>query len=121
MAKADVVERMWDLAEDDMDAVAGLLAEDVQWHVPDGDHRGREAVLAYMKSSFAAADTYELDRHDTLESDDHVVVLGTVRASRGDISFESPYVWVFHVAEGRITEGWTLPFDAAGRAEMFPD
>ena len=102
----------------DFDAAAGLLADAAVWHTPDADHSGRDAIVGYMRASFEGTEVYEIDTHDVLESDDHVVLLGTMRARTPTKSFESPYVWVFHVEQGRITEGWTVAFDGAGRTEF---
>jgi hypothetical protein len=48
----------------------------------------------------------EIETHDILASDDHAVVLNTVRASRAGQILEQQQVVVMHIKDGKITETW---------------
>lgn len=48
----------------------------------------------------------EVETHDMLASDDHAVVLNTVRASRAGQILEQEQVVVIHIKDGKITETW---------------
>jgi 2'-5' RNA ligase len=94
-----------------------LLAEDVVWHVPGvnaiaGEHRGVEAVLAYMGTRRRIMDgTFRVSVHGAAVIAGRVVQLAggvAVRDGR-EVTWET--VGVFRVADGRIAECWLLPFD----------
>jgi ketosteroid isomerase-like protein len=102
-----------------VDGVRDLLAEDVVWHVPGesaiaGEHRGVEAVLAYMDARRRLMDgTFRVVVHGAAVIAGRVVQLAggvAVRDGR-DVAWET--VGVFRVAEGRIAECWLVPFDQA--------
>ena len=107
-------------AGDDTEPVRAVLTEDVVWHVPgqnitSGDYRGREDVLALFAKSVQIA-VPDFDIHDVDASDDHVVVLMTVRWRRNDTNdtYEGRIGQVFHLDGGRVLEVWTMGEDLAG-------
>jgi ketosteroid isomerase-like protein len=96
-----------------------VLAEDVVWHVPGasaiaGEHRGLEAVLAYMDARRRMTDgTFRVSVHGAAMIAGRVVQLAggfAVRDGR-DVTWET--VGVFRVVDGRIAECWLVPFDQA--------
>ena len=96
------------------------LHENIVWHVPgqnllSGDYRGREDVLAFFARSVVIA-LPEFDIHDVVASDDHVVVLTTVRWRRNDNgeSYENRISQIFHLTGGQVLEVWTMGDDLAG-------
>jgi uncharacterized protein len=97
----------------DIDPVAKLLAEDVVWHVPGtspiaGDHRGREAVIAYFDlRRRLAGGPIEITKRDEMHDDEVVVQLADGRASIG----EWRTAGVYRVADGMIAEAWLVPLD----------
>jgi 2'-5' RNA ligase len=99
--------------------VRELLAEDVVWHVPGesaiaGEHRGVEAVLAYMGARRRIMDgTFRVTVHGAAMIAGRVVQLagGTAVRDGRDVGWET--VGVFRVAGGRIAECWLVPFDQA--------
>ncbi|HSC02229.1 MAG TPA: RNA 2',3'-cyclic phosphodiesterase [Solirubrobacteraceae bacterium] len=104
----------------DVGGVRDLLASDVVWHVPGasaiaGEHRGVEAVLAYMDARRRMMDgTFRVVVHGAALIAGRVVQLaGGVAVRDGhDVTWET--VGVFRVFEGRIAECWLVPFDQAG-------
>jgi ketosteroid isomerase-like protein len=90
------------------------LHHDIVWHEPghnvlSGDHKGRESVLAFFAKSVSIA-LPEIDIHDIVGSEDHVVVLSTTTFRRNDNgeSFEDHGVTIFHVDKGQAIEVWSL-------------
>jgi 2'-5' RNA ligase len=100
-------------------AVRALLAEDVVWHVPGasaiaGEHRGLEAVLAYMDARRRIMDgTFRVTVHGAAVIAGRVVQLAGGVAVRDGRSVAWETVGVFRVAGGRIAECWLVPFDQA--------
>lgn len=96
------------------------FAEDVVWHTP-GQHqlsdtyRGREATFdSFVRELDLAGGTYELQIHDVLANDEHIVALLHATAQReGRAPLDQNYVLIFHPRDGRIAEGWELWTDQA--------
>jgi 2'-5' RNA ligase len=103
----------------DAGEVRDLLAEDVVWHVPGasaiaGEHRGIEAVLAYMDARRRLMDgTFRVSVHGASVIAGRVVQLagGTAERDGRPVAWET--VGVFRVVGGRIAECWLVPFDQA--------
>jgi 2'-5' RNA ligase len=109
----------------DLSGVAGLLCDDVVWHVPGesaiaGEHRGRGAVLDYFARRRGLTDaTFRVHVHGAALIDGRVVQLAggsAVREGR-EVSWET--VGVFSVREGRIAECWLVPFDQRAFDEIW--
>jgi uncharacterized protein len=102
-----------------VEAVAELLSPDVVWHVPGtspiaGDHRGREAVLAYFERRRALADrTFVMHPKGVLADGDAVVQLvdGTARIGGEEVRWST--AGVYRVADGLVAEVWLVPLDLA--------
>ena len=99
------------------DPVAELLADDIVWHVPGrspiaGDHRGREAVLAYFRKRRAIADA-SMQMHDRggYSDDEAVVRLVDGTATMGGEEARWRTAGVYRVAGGKIAEVWLVPLD----------
>lgn len=101
----------------DIPAVMAVFAQDIGWHVPgrgplSGDYRGSEEVLGFFgKLQELSGGSFRLELHDMLASDDHVVVLVTEIAQRGDKSLSQSVAHVWHLRDGKATEFWGLAFD----------
>jgi 2'-5' RNA ligase len=101
------------------EGVASLLSEDVVWHVPGsspiaGQHRGVEAVLAYMDARRRMMDgTFRVTVHGAALIAGRVVQLAGGNAVRDGREVTWDTVGVFRVAGGRIAECWLIPFDQA--------
>jgi ketosteroid isomerase-like protein len=106
----DVVRRAYEaFQKEDLDTLKGLVAPDVVWHEAGNPEpiRGREALSERM--SGAAGLDNDIDLHDLIASDDHVVSLirARLRKPNGDeVSY--PVVEVAHVRDGMITERWSF-------------
>lgn len=100
------------LSKRDMDRFFGYQADDVVVHFPGrgamaGDYRGKDGLAKLFQQQMEMLDAPpEIETHDVLASDDHAVVLNTVRASRGGQILEQRQVVVMHIKDGKVTETW---------------
>ncbi|HEX5915544.1 MAG TPA: nuclear transport factor 2 family protein [Rubrobacter sp.] len=105
----------------DLEWMGQHIADDVVWHVGgnskwSGTYEGKEKVLDFFvrQAQAMGGQPPALDIHDVLGGDDHVVVLGTARASAPDgQSAEWKYAQIFHIREGKATEVWGMAEDDA--------
>lgn len=106
------------IQRDGFTAMAPFLADDVVWHEI-GRSEPRRGV-AELAASGADAD-YEIsfDVHDILASDDHIVVLGDARGTRGERTLDYRVAEIYHVREGKISERWAFSDDTAAIEAFF--
>ncbi len=108
----------------DMETFLGLHADDVVLHVT-----GRNAFSGTMKGKGEMASVFErqmqvldgppqFELHDVLVSDDHGVILGVQRATRGGKTLESKAAIVTHIDAGKFTEVWVFPDDPYAEDEF---
>lgn len=110
----DVVKSFYEaFVSGDLESVAGLLADDVIFHVPGtganaGDHHGRESVLVYFaQAARLTGGTLRLTLHDVLEGDEYMAAVSTYRATRPDRApLENNLVHLMRVENGRVAESW---------------
>ncbi len=106
-------------ARGDLATVTSLFSPDIVWHIPGssplaGDRRGPADVVAFFGDLAAmSGGTFSLQLHDLLASDDHVVALGHQTAQRNGKTLDEDLVHVWHVSDGKATEFWGVPYDAA--------
>jgi uncharacterized protein len=91
------------------------LADDVVWHVGGnskwaGTYQGKAQVLDFFtRQTQAMGGMPSVEVHDVLGNDDHVVMLGTAKATAPDGSgAEWKYAQVFHIRDGKTTEAWGM-------------
>ena len=103
----------------DLDAMRELFAPDVIWHAGGrgplaADYEGIGAVLGMFGRLYDMADgTLAYDVHDVIASDEHTVVLLTVRASIAGRGLADKAAHICHVRDGRVSEVWELHWDQA--------
>ena len=101
----------------DLEPVEELLAEDIVWHVPGkspiaGDHRGREAVIAYFRRRRElAGGELRIIHHGSVHNADTVVQLADGEAVLGGHPARWRTAGVYRVAGGRIAEAWLVPLE----------
>jgi uncharacterized protein len=107
------------IAKGDLDYMRDqLLADDVVFHVPGrgslaGDHSGKEAVLSYLaKLAQSTGSTLRYDPDAFIADDEQVAVLLRIRGTRDGRILDERGVHVFRVADGKITERWSFPYDS---------
>lgn len=97
-------------AEDDMDLLRQLLADDIIFRIPGtspvaGEYRGRDAVFGYLgKVMDRSGGTFRLELHDVIANDEHVVGLTIQSGTRNLIHTTLRSVHVWHVQDGQLTE-----------------
>ncbi|CAN5125052.1 hypothetical protein BH20ACT24_BH20ACT24_08110 [soil metagenome] len=100
------------LSRGDMEGFLSHHADDVVVHFPGrgpmaGDHRGKAGVAQMFQRQMQILDAPpEIETHDVLASDDHVVLLNKTRATRGGQALEQQQVVVLHIRDGKIAEAW---------------
>lgn len=97
----------------DLQAVAGLLAADVVFHVPGtgvnaGDHHGRDGVLSFFaQAARLTGGTLRIEVSDVLVGDIFAAAVATYRATRPDRApLENNLVHLMRFENGRIAESW---------------
>jgi ketosteroid isomerase-like protein len=99
----------------DMSWMDQHMADDVIWHVGGnskwaGAYEGKAKVLDFFaRQTQAMATPPEIDIHDIIGNDDHVIAIGTAKASGQDGSIvEWKYAQIFHIKDGKTTEVWGM-------------
>ena len=104
MANADIVRSfVGALQRKDAETAGGFLTDDAVKHVPgrnrfSGAKEGRDAVVRFIEE-FPVSD---IEPHDILENQDHVVVLVRRKIAGAD----APAAVVYHVEDGKISSIW---------------
>lgn len=123
---AAVLERLFQAFQSgDSQAMAALFADDVVFHMPGrgrmaGTFKGKEAVFGWLEGMGAAAgEGFEADVHAIMADDEHAVALITERGEKNGKTYEWREVDVYHVSNGKITEGWVIFDDLYAADEFF--
>ena len=109
----------------DTETFLSLHADDVVLHVT-----GRNAYSGTTKGKGELASVFErqmkvldgppqFETHDILGSDDHGILLGVQRATRGGKTLESKGAVIAHIRDGKFTEVWVLSEDPYAEDEFF--
>ena len=104
----------------DMAPMSELLADDATLHVPgtsslSGDYVGKEDILTrwFAPGMPEWLTSWESEIHAILADDEHAVGLVRNAVGRGGETFQLDSVFVCHVVDGKLTEGWVVPVDQA--------
>jgi ketosteroid isomerase-like protein len=109
----------------DVDAVRAALAEDVVWHVPGhsaiaGDHRGRDAVLAYfLRRRALAGGAMVIVHRAQMTYADVVMQLADGEAQLDGERLTWRTAGVYRIADGVIAEAWLVPLEPARFEEVW--
>ncbi len=106
--------------EDSGERLAGFLADDVVWWQIGSTEplHGKKAVIDSMSGIPAEVD-FNVDIHDVVSNDEHLVALIVATVGTGDQSFVYRTAEVCHVADGKITERWAFSDDTQRIDEFF--
>jgi hypothetical protein len=105
------------LARGDVAQAMSFYTDDAVFHYPgrnplSGDYQGKDQVLALLGRVMEETHgSFRPDVHDILASDDHVLALVTVHATRGETSVEWQSLDLFHVRDGKLSEHWVHEVD----------
>ena len=99
----------------DLEGATRDFADDVEWstsdEVPNGDTTtGKQALIESWQRIPEYWSDFAVKPSEFIDAGDKVIVLGTQRATAKDsgASFESPYVHVAWVADGKLTRSQFL-------------
>ena len=108
----------------DIESFLGAHTEDAVVHVTGknryaGNFKGREGLAGAFQQLAGALDSPpSFEVHDAFGSDDHAVVLGIQKFSRGGRTLESQATVVAHVKDGKFTEVWITSNDPYAEDEF---
>ena len=111
----------------DIEGLLALFSEDITWSIPEienapfaGDRNGTPAVAEFFTQLGEAEDITRFEPLEFIAEGDKVVVLGesaaTVRSTGK--SYETDWVHVFHLHDGKVTEFKEF-FDNAAATRAF--
>lgn len=100
------------LAKRDLETFMSLQADDVVLHFPGrgpmaGDYKGKDGLARFFQQQLEILDgPPEIENHDILANDDHVVILNKVTGTRRGQILEQNQVIVTHIKDGKAVETW---------------
>jgi ketosteroid isomerase-like protein len=94
----------------DLEGVGQHFAEDAEWETPDslplgGVVRGRDAILGNFAQIPQYWSKFSVDPDEYIDAGEHVVVRGVQRATGAGGSFESRYLHLFKLSDGKVVRG----------------
>lgn len=98
----------------DLKAVGELFTDDAVWHGRGstkfgGDFKGREALLGNMAQFAQTFTDIQLDLHDILANENHVVALVNSSVKRNGKTYDDHQTFIFHLDnQGKTTETWIV-------------
>lgn len=126
MAPLDLMRRYLDAAKrGDWETGSSFFAEDIVLHVPGrsvlaGEHRGREAALAYIDAALERTHGgVEVELIDMLAGEEHVALVVRERFKRGDGELEIRRANVYRIRGDEIAEVWIFEGDQYAVDELF--
>jgi ketosteroid isomerase-like protein len=109
------------LQQGDFEAVFEALDDEVVWHQIGAETlHGKEAVRESMSGMEEfGADAFDLDLHDVVGNDEHVIGLVEATLNMGDQSFTYRTAEIAHMKDGKVTERWAFSDDTQRISEFF--
>jgi len=109
------------LQRGDFEAVFEALDDEVVWHQIGAETlQGKAAVRESMSGMEEfGADAFDLDIHDVVGNDEHVVGLVEATVNMGDQSFTYRTAEIAHMKDGKVTERWAFSDDTQRIIEFF--
>jgi uncharacterized protein len=94
----------------DLGAVAEHFAEDAEWETPEslplgGLVSGRDAIIENFSQIPSYWSAFSVDPEEYIDAGDHVVVTGVQSATGPGGSFESRYLHLFKLTDGKVVRG----------------
>jgi ketosteroid isomerase-like protein len=97
----------------DMKALSDAWSDDFVWHargsVFGGDFKGKDAAIGAIARYPQELEDINLDFHDIVANDKHVVALVNSSFKRSGKTYQDQIVYIFHINDqGKTTEGWII-------------
>jgi len=109
----------------DIPAVLAVFDKDIQWHIAgrssmSGTYKGHEEVVGFFTQlAERSGGTFNIEIHDMLASDDHVIVLCRERGQRDGHSLDDNTVHVWHLRDGKAVEFFVASTDQYAQDEFW--
>jgi ketosteroid isomerase-like protein len=105
----------------DSQAIADLLADDVEWHEIGRAEpiRGKAALAERFMGSIGSDVTIKGDLHDVIANDEHTIALVQATATRGGQTFTYRTAEIMHIRDGKVTGRWAFSDDTAAINQFF--
>lgn len=102
----------------DIDAIFEALADDVVWHQIGGPTlHGKQAVQESMSGIEQVE--FDVDIHDVVGNDEHVIGLVEATVGVGGESFTYRTAEIAHMKDGKVTERWAFSDDTQRITDFF--
>lgn len=108
------------MSEGDMSGLDASISDDVVWWEIGASEpvRGKQALMERMQ--WFGDYTITAEVHDVVANDDHLIVLLSVNATKGDASLNYRTAEIHHVnSAGQITERWAFSDDTQAISDFF--
>ena len=108
------------LSRGDMQALDGLLADDVVWHeIGRAEPRRGKAALGAAAPGGGADYQITGTLHDVVANDDHAIALVDATATRAGKTLSYRTAEIYHIRDGKIVERWAFSDDTAAITAFF--
>ncbi len=107
------------MLKEDMETFFAQFTDDVVVHGGgrnklSGEYRGKDRFQELFEGFMAAGGDYSFENHAYLADDEHGVMLQRGTFVRDGKTFTTNEVFVVHFRDGKVSEMWYMPGDAAG-------
>ncbi len=105
----------------DFSAYADSIADDIEWWEIGSDQpvRGKAALLERMQGMMGGEMSINIDTHDVIANDEHMVALVTATVERSGKTMSYKTAEIYHVKDGQITHRWAFSDDTAAIIDFF--
>ena len=98
-------------AKGDFRTILDIMPDDLRWHVPganliSGLRTRKRDVADYFETMAETASKLELEVHDVVGNDEHVVGILRHKHSRWQTQLDIRSTQVWHVRDGKLVEMW---------------
>ena len=128
VVNTDIVQSAYEkFSSGDIEGLLAIMADNILWQVPEvenapftGTREGRPAVAEFFKQLSESETFTRFEPLEFIAQNDKVIVLGEVAATVTSTgrSFETPWVHVFTVLDGKVAEFQEF-FDTAAATRAF--
>ncbi|MGH8959281.1 MAG: nuclear transport factor 2 family protein [Acidimicrobiia bacterium] len=104
----------------DFSSYAERIADDVEWWEIGSDQpiRGKEALFERMQGLMGQG-TIDIDLHDVIANDEHMVALVNAKAERDGRTLSYKTAEIYHVRDGKVTHRWAFSDDTVAINDFF--
>ncbi len=126
MGNVDIIQQLFQAYETgDFPTLDAIFSDDIVFHMPGrsslaGTFKGKGEVFGWFERMGAVAgETFRIEVHAITADGEHGTALVTESGHKNGKDYEWREVDVFHIRDGKITEGWVLIDDLYSADEFF--